>query len=575
MGSGPSRVGSRHLGRLVAAWCGLAAATIALSGVVPAGAAGKTTPGPPPRLILFVRAPHGGWSAHPLTGVRAGVGAPSVAARGGEVLLAQRSQGGDVTVSAGSIAGAFTSTDLTSTLGAPVAAGRPVVFVGGDGAATVWYRTTTGSLEFATQRAGGAAWMLTDVTAATGSPALAGDPTVLAQGTTEVAYAVTALGGVEEFEPPAVTGVAWSAIDPTQGLVFPQLAGSLVVLHVPGMATATALVAPARSGDVLELSNELAGPPLAVGPWHATDLTALGAPSATGSLAGGGDVPVVTYPTWSGHLVAMTLRSGLDVPGAFTSADLTDASGVIGARDALPSVVAGPGGPEILERSATGDLLLVSASAPTAVVDVSFEPRTAQLTSADAGSTMVGTAVVLVAADGGPVASTPLRRRIVLLAASFDQQHRGYQTSPYDSNCNRFTAAFGRGSTWGCPRGTSSEEWCSDFAEWVWASAGVRTEGITGWSATFVSWGATHHRVQYGTHFRPRPGDAIVWGTRWPLYGTHVGLIVSARGRYLDVVSGNSNGDLPRFGSGVWRWGPFVGSTSTVNGYPVLGIVSP
>ena len=70
-------------------------------------------------------------------------------------------------------------------------------------------------------------------------------------------------------------------------------------------------------------------------------------------------------------------------------------------------------------------------------------------------------------------------------------------------------------------------------------------------------------------------GDAIVWGTGNPLYGTHVAIIVSVLGPYIDVVSGNSGGDFPNYGVGVWRWGPFLGASSTVNGYHVLGVVRP
>jgi hypothetical protein len=103
----------------------------------------------------------------------------------------------------------------------------------------------------------------------------------------------------------------------------------------------------------------------------------------------------------------------------------------------------------------------------------------------------------------------------------------------------------------------------------------VGTGGITGWAATFATWGAAHHRAQFGRHFHAEVGDAIVWGTRSPLYGTHVGIIVSVVGDQIDVVSGNAGGDLPGYGEGVWRSGLFVGGSSTVNGYPVLAVVRP
>src|ERR1019366_10328734 len=157
---------------------------------------------------------------------------------------------------------------------------------------------------------------------------------------------------------------------------------------------------------------------------------------------------------------------------------------------------------------------------------VSYQPATAQLVGSDIGSTNVAGNVALVAASAGPIAPTPLLRRIVLKAASYDQQHRFFETDPHGSYCNPFTAAYGRGSTSGCRAGYSAEEWCSDFAQYVWQTSGIQTNGITAWAATFVEWGAAHHHVQFGTHFTARPGDAIVWGTRSPLYGTHVAIIV-------------------------------------------------
>jgi hypothetical protein len=234
-----------------------------------------------------------------------------------------------------------------------------------------------------------------------------------------------------------------------------------------------------------------------------------------------------------------------------------------------------PHGVSVASPTSNGDLLLVSLSSQPHLLDTSFEPHTGEYVASAVASIHVGSAVALVAVDGGPIAPTALRMRIAVLATSFDQEHAGYQTSPKWSNCNRFTASFGRGSSGGCPAGTSSEEWCSDFAQFVWAHSGVHTGGISGWAASFIIWGQAHHRLQLGTHFRPGVGDAIVWGQRSPLYGTHVAIIVAVDGPYITVVSGNSPGGFPGNGIGVWRWGPFGAAGSSVNGYPVLGVVTP
>lgn len=554
-----------------------AAALAALGAVpVPAVAAGTRHAAPLTRLELFVHPAHGGgWSSHPIDGAVAGAGATSVAAsKGGMVLLAQRTSTGDVSVSEGSVHGGFTSVDVTATLGVPSALGRPEAFVAATGAASVWYRTSLGDLEVVTQRWRGGPWTATDVTTSIGGAPLGGNPTVVADGAGATGYAVTDDGAVAAFSSPTDGSPVWIESDPTGGLSYPSLTGDVAVLQSPDPTAASILLARSTSGDVIELTDEVPGPPAAVGAWHASDLTELGAPGAHGPISAiGGTAPVAAYVTWSGHVEALTIASGL--VGDFTKVDLTDVSDLDGATGAEPIAVTGPAGPSVAVRAMTGDLLVASVETATSVADLSFEPHTAELIASDPAATSVDGAEVLVAADGGPIAPTPLLRRIVLRASSFDQQHRGFQTTPHDSDCNPFTAAFGRGATVGCPRGNAAEEWCSDFAQYVWQTSGIPTAGITGWSATFITWGVAHHRVQLGTRFHAVPGDAIVWGQRSPLYGQHVGIVVSVVGKYLDVVSGNADGDFPGYGSGVWRWGPFVGSTSRVFGYRVLGVVSP
>jgi hypothetical protein len=555
-------------------------ATVLVTTLVGAGASGAVSGprAPEAPFEVFVHPLHGGgWSAHAAAGAwdLDGAVAPSVAAsKHGELVIAQRTLTGDVEVSEGTLFGHFTSVDLTTSLDLPGAVGRPSVWVGTSGEVAVWYRSRSRHLEVASQTSAGGAWTGDDVTALTGGSLLSGDPAVLAGGTFPgIGYAVTATGGVESF---ATTGplASWVASDLTDGLSFPPLEGPVSVFRAPGMPAATVLLGTTSYGDVLELSNELAGPLDAVGPWQASDLTELGAPAAPGPLmAIGGSLPDATYRTWSGDVIALRLTSGLN--GGFSTSDLSVRTELQVDPRAVPTVVIGPSGPEVAARTLTGDLTVTPVTGGPIASDVSFQPETAQLVASDVGSTVVSGADVLVAKSAGPIASTPLRRRIVLRAASYDQQHRFFETDPNGSYCNPFTAAFGRGSTSGCRRGYSSEEWCSDFAQYVWQTSGVHTNGITGWAASFVVWGAAHHRVQFGTHFTPQPGDAIVWGTRSPLYGTHVAVIVGVKGSYIDVDGGDSWGNLPGYGIGVWRTGPFPGASSSVNGYPVLGVVEP
>ena len=173
-------------------------------------------------------------------------------------------------------------------------------------------------------------------------------------------------------------------------------------------------------------------------------------------------------------------------------------------------------------------------------------------------------------ASGGLVGLIP---RIVLTAESQDQYHAHVEDTPPGSNCNPFTASFNRGSTAGCAKGTATEEWCSDFAQWVWENAGVDTSGITGASKTFVSWGRTRAQFVAGLHSTPAVGDAVVWGVLNPLWGAHVGIVIGVSGKMIDVVSGNS-GPYP-VASAVWNSGYFLPASQTAQGDPIIGYVSP
>ncbi len=95
----------------------------------------------------------------------------------------------------------------------------------------------------------------------------------------------------------------------------------------------------------------------------------------------------------------------------------------------------------------------------------------------------------------------------------------GYTDNPADTYCNKYSNYWGVGSTSGCGSGTRSEEWCADFAAWVWRTAGVSfTYGfgsgdIDAAAASFYQWGAangTWHAA--GSGYTPQPGDAVIYG---------------------------------------------------------------
>jgi Carbohydrate binding domain len=200
----------------------------------------------------------------------------------------------------------------------------------------------------------------------------------------------------------------------------------------------------------------------------------------------------------------------------------------------------------------------------------------------------VVTAGVNVDLDAATVAAQPvdptltsLRSAIASVAESQDQHQAAVVENPIGSNCNPYTFYFGRGSAVGdynetCARGTSSEEWCSDFSQWVWTVAGEDPSSVTGWAFSWVSWGQANGLFKPGATNDPVPGDAVVWGDMSSGYGQHVGIVVGVYDGMIDVVSGNSGpADAQGDVYSVWESGYFNPATSTIGPYPIVGYIAP
>ena len=69
---------------------------------------------------------------------------------------------------------------------------------------------------------------------------------------------------------------------------------------------------------------------------------------------------------------------------------------------------------------------------------------------------------------------SPLRARIVSIAES----QIGYKTDPPGTYCNKYSAYWYSGSA-DCGNDNLDEEWCADFAAWVWKQAGARSTTST------------------------------------------------------------------------------------------------
>lgn len=177
------------------------------------------------------------------------------------------------------------------------------------------------------------------------------------------------------------------------------------------------------------------------------------------------------------------------------------------------------------------------------------------------------------------LAGLTTRQRIVAIANS----QVGYSTNPQHSYCNKFSAYWNVGTP-GCPSGEMSEQWCADFAAWVWRTAGVQfaygygPDEINAGAASFYSWGLARgdwHPASSG--YVARPGDVAVYGlSLGPVpSAAHVAVVSEdPRGqRGPDVV----NGDGDRTGLSVVETGTDQTRADTVHhrDSTLAGYVSP
>jgi hypothetical protein len=469
------------------------------------------------------------WNSYDLTQAIGGaviVGSPAALALGGEVHVFVEAAGGDLFeyVNDGANGRLWNNYDVSQLApnGGPVD-GDPAV-IDDNGVLRVFVRASSGDLvEYARDAVFGGQWAVSDLstTAPGGAPA-GGDPAaMLYTGSVVHVYVGSTSGDLLEYVDGGSGQNPWSAYDQTayegNGV---QIAGDPAVV-VNG--TTVQVYARSNNSDLVEYANDGTARHL----WNVHDLT-------TGAGRGGeivGDPAAVLYASTT-HVYTQSLTDHLL---------------------------------EYVNDGALGhtwnayDLTLYAGGGTT----IGSDPSAALF---------MGSSIHVYV--GGP--DPGLANAIVQLAESQDQYNAAVVETPLDSNCNPYTAYFGRGSTTGCAPGTSSEEWCSDFAQWVWTQNGVNTNGITGYAYTFLQWGMANDSFQPGPTNDPLPGDAVVWGSTSEGYSPHVGLVVGVKDGDIDIVSGNS-GPVDAQGNvvAVWESGYFDPTASTIDGYPILGYVAP
>ncbi len=163
------------------------------------------------------------------------------------------------------------------------------------------------------------------------------------------------------------------------------------------------------------------------------------------------------------------------------------------------------------------------------------------------------------ASAGGAAAEDPglnaaQNATLGLRIAATAKSQLGYRTDPSNTYCNKYSAYFYSGSA-SCGNSDLAEEWCADFAAWVWLKSGalVTYQFVSGdidsSAASFYEWGVRHgtwHAV--GSGYAPRPGDVAVYGLDTAtLVASHVAVVIGYhKGKAgPDVVNGD--GDMTGF----------------------------
>lgn len=163
-------------------------------------------------------------------------------------------------------------------------------------------------------------------------------------------------------------------------------------------------------------------------------------------------------------------------------------------------------------------------------------------------------------------AQASLANRIASIAA--DQA--GYSDSPAGTYCNKYSAAMvGLGSPSCGSTGNYAQEWCADFAAWVWRQAGVNfTYGsdLTAAAVSFYTYGLSHGTWHpTSSAYSPQPGDVAVYGLNSAgTYATHAAIVT---GGGPDVVNGDWWTGSPSNGGVVEAFGQTTAGGGSLSGY--------
>ncbi|REK91274.1 CHAP domain-containing protein [Streptomyces inhibens] len=117
--------------------------------------------------------------------------------------------------------------------------------------------------------------------------------------------------------------------------------------------------------------------------------------------------------------------------------------------------------------------------------------------------------------------------------------------------------------------GGSPENWCADFAAWVWAQGGYNVNGLTPAAGSFGQYGA-------GLHPDPHVGDAVVFNYNGDGYADHVAIVTAVNDDgTIESIGGNEVTNDPSTSSAHRDQYPGAVGDSAYWGMQISGYVSP
>jgi cell wall-associated NlpC family hydrolase len=88
------------------------------------------------------------------------------------------------------------------------------------------------------------------------------------------------------------------------------------------------------------------------------------------------------------------------------------------------------------------------------------------------------------------------------------------------------------------------ENWCADFAKWVWQNVGLPVDGLTPESGSFYTYGSRNGTLHTDSGYVPQAGDAVVFNYHGGGDADHVGLVTRVGGDgVIQVINGNFGSD--------------------------------